>query len=469
MIGRAYFLPKGMTFTRKRVPFTAGQAKADLYLPVMTPGLLAQVIAAITQARDAYLARLSVARIVDTIDAVVRRWLDPDYPLRKEAEALLPAVTGYSPEMVRTALPLVLQAFTKEGLLALLQADLEDPSVLDAPKRLSRRAGLTLATGPRLTTHVLAGNIPAVPAESIIRALLVRSASLVKSSSRDPLFPALFARSLAEADPKLAAAVAVAPWRGGGEALDRAALGQADAVIAYGRAGALEGVRVHCSSQTRVVTHGPKISFALVGREALTEEALEDTVRQVAWDASLFDQQGCVSPHAVFVERGGVRDGLAFAHALARAMNDVQQRLPRGPLSPAEAAEVQSFRADYEARRAAGGGMALLKSAGSTAWTVGYEPEAVPLQPSCLNRCLRVISVDHLAALPPLLAPLRDYLQTAGVAFRSGRLARVTKLLGALGVSRVCPVGKMQQPPADWRHDGRPPLAELVHWVTMDA
>ena len=467
--GPACFLPKDIAFASIGVPFTAGQSHAVLHMPVVTPGLLTQAASAILRARDAYLARLPVARIVDVLDATVQRWLDPDYALRKKAEELLPAVTGYSPEMVRTALPLVLEPFTRQGLLALLHADLGDPGVLDAPKPISGQAGLMLALGPRLTTHFLAGNIPAVPVESIIRALLAKSASLVKSSSRDPLFPALFVRSLAETDPKLAASIAVAPWRGGDDALSRAALSRADTVIAYGGAGAMEAVRAHCPPQTRVVTHGPKIGFAFVGRDMLSDAALDQTARQVAWDTSLFDQQGCVSPHAVFVESGGAHDGLAFAHALARAMADVQQSLPRGPLSPEAAAEIQSFRAEYEARRAAGRGVALLKSARSTAWTVAYEPEAAPLQPSCLNRVLRVISVDDLDALPPLLAPMRDHLQTAGVAIRRPRLARAARLLGAAGVSRVCPVGQMQQPPAAWRHDGRPSLGELLRWVTVDA
>ena len=36
------------------------------------------------------------------------------------------------------------------------------------------------------------------------------------------------------------------------------------------------------------------------------------------------------------------------------------------------------------------------------------------------------------------------------------------------GVTRVCPVGRMQDPPLTWRHDGRPALGDLITWTDWE-
>jgi len=39
---------------------------------------------------------------------------------------------------------------------------------------------------------------------------------------------------------------------------------------------------------------------------------------------------------------------------------------------------------------------------------------------------------------------------------------------GRWGATRVCPVGRMQNPPLTWRHDGRPPLGEMLVWTDFE-
>ena len=40
--------------------------------------------------------------------------------------------------------------------------------------------------------------------------------------------------------------------------------------------------------------------------------------------------------------------------------------------------------------------------------------------------------------------------------------------LARWGVPRICPLGQMQRPPLAWRHDGRPPLGELIRWTDLE-
>jgi len=85
-------------------------------------------------------------------------------------------------------------------------------------------------------------NVPGLPAISLIHALLVKSACLGKPASEEPVFPALFARSIAAVDAKLARAVAVLPWPGGNYGIEQAAFGASQAVIASGSDEAIESI-----------------------------------------------------------------------------------------------------------------------------------------------------------------------------------------------------------------------------------
>ena len=423
-----------------------------LHVPIATPELVRETAARAVAARRRSLSRMPALHIANVLAEAVAKWQDHSYRLRRYAEALLPEITGYSPAMIRHGLPYLLSTFTSDGLLDLIRTEVGDPSALD------ERA----IAGPELTLHILAGNIPAVPVETMVRALLVKSACLVKPSSRDPLFPALFARSIAEVDPQLAEAVAVLWWKGGKRAIEAAAFARADAVIAYGGAEAIAAARQQAPPGAIFIEHGPKVSFAAIAREALTHDTLPHIARAAAWDVSLFDQQGCVSPHAVYVERGGSLSPIAFATRLAEELAAIDRTLPRGRLSMDEAAQVQSARAAAEMQEAAGRRVTLFRSQQTTAWTVIFDAESLELSLSCLNRVVRVIPVDDLTDVPGFVRPLGPYLQSVGVAVPERRLPAFAKALEAVGVTRICELGEMQRPAPSWRHDGKANLLGLL-------
>jgi hypothetical protein len=57
---------------------------------------------------------------------------------------------------------------------------------------------------------------------------------------------------------------------------------------------------------------------------------------------------------------------------------------------------------------------------------------------------------------------------TVGIAGGDAEIERLAGPLARAGVERVTPLGRMQRPPADWRRDGRPSLADLVRWVDRE-
>ncbi|MBX5493093.1 MAG: acyl-CoA reductase [Chloroflexi bacterium] len=443
-------------------------AAVVLRVPVLAPAQLAAVVEHIAAARDAYLARVPVSQVVATIDRAINRWLDPWSPWRRLAERALPAITGYCAPMVRKGLPGYLATFRAENLWRLLTSELGDPAYLDAFRPRPAFGGYSRAYGPRLAMHVFAGNVPGLPAQSLVCALLAKAACLGKAASEEPLFAPLFAASLAAVDPRLGECLAVCWWPGGDEALEAVAFERADAVIAYGGEAAMASIRARVPPTKRFIAYSHKLSFGVIGREALSADTVAETAARAAYDVAKYDQQGCLSPHLFYVERGGTVAPRAFAAALAQALAEAERLMPRGRLRLDETAAIRDLRAAVEFRALDDPRVALHASPGSTAWTVVYEEDPA-FAASCLNRTVRVKPVDDVATIPALLAPVQRYLQTAGVALPPPRLLVLAEQLGALGLDRVCPLGQMPDPSPGWHHDGRFNVLDLLRWTDLEA
>ena len=331
--------------------------------------------------------------------------------------------------MVSEAVDLTLGAITRESLGELLDGELVDQQ-----------------TGPGLIVHFLAGNVPAPGIVSICRGLLLRSANLVKVSSRDPVFPALFVESLREVDAELADCVAVLDWRRDEAALTQAALEHADAVIAYGDDETISALRGLVRPTAKFFGYGHGISFAVVAKEAMTGENLARLAEAAAFDVSVYDQQGCMSPHVFYVEEGGQLGPRKFAAALAEAMAAYQARVPRGKLSVEEAAQIAKLRGAYEFRAASDKSVGIWASELGNDWVVIYEDEPM-FTPSCLNRVVFVKPVRRLESVLPLVRRFAANLSTVGVAPMIEGTAAFGAELARMGVQRVCPIGQMQRPP----------------------
>ena len=87
---------------------------------------------------------------------------------------------------------------------------------------------------------------------------------------------------------------------------------------------------------------------------------------------------------------------------------------------------------------------------------------------SCLNRFIYVKSVTNLTEALHAADSVRGKISTVGVAAPDEQAEELANQLARWGVSRVCPLGQMQNPPLTWRHDGRPSLGELVTWTEWE-
>jgi len=408
----------------------------------------------------------SAAEVARILGRVGERFLDPGDPWRREALERLPGVAGISPAMARLVLRGMARDWTGERLVGLLRYEFPDPRVLDAFRPGPDRSRVR-ARGPKLSVTISAGTVPGASVASLIRSLLVKSPVIVKPGRGDTVLPVLFARALREEDPELARAVAVAYWPGGRVEVEEPLLAEAEAVVVYGSDSTVRALRERTPLNARFVAYRHRIGAALLGRDTLRAQTLEAGVRSAARAVATFDQRGCVSPHAFYVERGGEVEPLRWVEALAEALGVLEEDVPSGPLLPEEGSRLQQLRGVAELEAAADPQRWVAHGGAEAPWTVVLEPEA-RFRPSCLGRTVRVHPVDRLEEGIEALSSLGPQLQSVALECSEDRREELARRLGEIGAHRVTNLERLPWPPPWWHHDGRGPLRVLVRWVDLE-
>ena len=246
--------------------------------------------------------------------------------------------------------------------------------------------------------------------------------------------------------------------------MTEAALAEANAVIAYGDDHSVNALRRVAPAGIPFLGYGHKVSFGVITKDALTAANLPALCEAAAFDASMYDQQGCLSPHVFFVEERGEIGPKKFAAALAEGMAAFQARIPRGPLTDEEAAKIAIVRTGYEFRSESDKRVAVWASDNPNDWSVIYDDDPA-FAPSCLNRMVFVKPIDGYKRVLHSIQRFASMVSCVGVAPLDERAMEFAGALAKLGITRLCPIGRMQRPPLAWHHDGRPNLSDLVRWT----
>jgi hypothetical protein len=468
MIERAGFFPQldDEDVVYETISFEKNNLTLHVEVPVLTDNQLLKIVEKVKWASDNVLKSLSVSDIVTIIDEVVERLLDRDNVYRKKMEQLLPIVTGYDAEMIRLGLTSYFKTFRKQQLLQFLVEDFGNPLILDDFQPRAK-GGYSKAIGPRMMTHIWAGNVPALPLWSIVSSLLVKGASIGKVSSSEPLFAGWVAALLTEVEPRLANCLAIIWWKGGDEDKEGHLFEVSDVVLAYGGNESLTSLKARVPVTTRFLPYGHKMGFGLVSKESLNARNALETARRAAFDVMHYDQQGCYSPHFFFVQSGGKVSPKVFSEYVANELTAFETRYPRRFLLIEEEAALVKWKQNEEISLFTDQSKEVLSPV-SGRWTVVYELLKEHVTPSPLNRNVRIIEVSDFDAIVPLLIPYRKYLQTAGIASAPKELFRLSGLLADIGVTRITSIGQMTAPEAGWHHDGTCNLLDLVRIIDIE-
>jgi len=435
----------------------------------LTAGLITEACQTLKRNRERYLESRTTESIIRLLDGLACEWLSADFPFRLEVLESGPAATGFSGAVLAAGLDQFFKQLTSENLEALLRQELGHPHRLDGFHPDEHQAGAkrtALARGPLLLAQIAPGNIPNPVLSAMVFGLLTRSAQFVKCASGGAFIPRLFAHSLYEADHKAGSCLEVAEWKGGIEPLEAALFAEADCVAATGSDEMLEAIGKRIPRTARFLGYGTRVSFGYVTRESLEQNA-EAVVQKAAADVTAWNQRGCLSPHVIYVEDSGKVTAEAFAALLAGQLDAVEKTFPRGTLNTREAAAISMRRSFYEVRAAHSLETKMWASLESTAWTVILENDPL-FQTSCANRFIYIKAVADLTHALQGAELVRDKVSTIGLSSTAAQARDLAPHLARWGARRVCPLGQMQNPPLGWRHDGRPPLGDLVTWTDWE-
>lgn len=387
----------------------------------MSAAAPAQLADRLARHGPAALALIGHERLLAAWAGGVERFRDPLSVERRDLDVRLAAACGLSRAGVAAGLEAVLWGVRREPARRLLAA-----AQGDAPAA----RGLTLV--------VLAANLPGLAVQPLLRGLARGDAILLKSASAEPWFAPAFVAALTAIEPSLGDCFAALAWPGGDLEIEAPLVQSAYRVEVFGGKDAVESWRRRAGD--RLVTYGPRLSVAVVTRDADFAAAAAGLARDIA----LFDQRGCLSPQAIFVEGNAGR----LAAELAAALTELAREIPAGEAAAEELGAVQQVRADAEMRGLIAPEMAIDDG------TVIVETRAA-LEPSPGRRTVRLYPLASLASLRSVLAPWRGRIQGAAL---SGELGdEVRRSLLEIGVTRLAPAGELQRPEADWDGADRGP------------
>lgn len=340
------------------------------------------------------------SRVLGLVEAA-RRIADPADPLGEEARRVLPSATGLSPENVELCLRECLETHPSDEELAAL---------LDSVPEAQR-------------VHVVLGaNVFVAAHRALALALAASERPQVRPSRREPEMTRLLARGA----PGLFDVVAeIQPAAG-------------DHVFAYGSDDTMRALAAELRPGVVLHAHGSGMGI-VVTDPTPGEEATLDLARAVARDVVPFDQRGCLSPRLLLVQ-GSAGDARDLARALAEALAELEERIPRGVLHPEERAARLRFRDSWLVA-----GDVLAAGSGFVSVDDALLPAAVP-PPGRHVHVRFTPDLDHVARG---LAPLVTSVAVAG----SDALRReVAELFAG---ARITTAGKMQRPPLDGPVDRR--------------
>jgi SAM-dependent methyltransferase len=397
---------------------------------------------------------LDATSAIHAIADAAQRWSDADFPPRVRVTAAISRRTTYTIPVVDYALDRLfvpLRAATLERAIA------QELGSLDALERFIERDGIASRAYP-------VGKVVIVSSETTIGVSIVPAAFAlcagcsVLIKDREDGLAAAFVATLAEEHPELGKRAQARAWKGGDPQEDRD-LRVADAVVAFGRDGSLAEIRRVLRPGARFVGYGHGASIGYVSREALDDEATARSAAEgAARDLVLYDGEGCMSLHALFVERGGIVDPLTFAHLLIDAAAAASVEFPAGKLDP----RIVTYCTGAAFRASLGRGNVLRTPSADTTLVLD-PPQHEP--PPLLPRILPVYSVDEADEC-------EEYVRSHGLPLEAFALAVPNEALADLGArigaSRIARLGEMQAPSPGLHHGGRARIGDFIRWADVE-
>ena len=400
-----------------------------------------------------WLRKQPIDALIGLIDAAAKRWAtDPKYLFLKD-KGLNFLATWCSERHLKD-----IARFGLRGKLNYADTYCAFP---ESEKHLLK------ANSRGLVCHWMAGNVQILGLFALVQCIMTKNVNLLKVSSHDEgVFASLLSafEGLTYTTPDgytikgddLLKTMGVIYFSRNAMKLGELMSKNADVRIAWGGREAVETVAAYPSKyDCETVIFGPKLSFAVVSKEMLTDEqAAKKLARRVSVDVSVFDQTGCASAHNLYIEKGGAVTPERFCQILNESMGKTEIQIPKPTMSPEQVSAVHSIRGVYDFC-----GLSIGSETMSYSILLDDKDE---LHKPVYSRVLFVHAVDSIMQATKHIT---EDIQTIGIEATPEQAVAFAEAATPMGAVRFPQIGRMLNFEMPW--DGIVLIDRLVKWNTL--
>lgn len=412
------------------------------------------------------LRKLTCDEIMTHLDAVSAKFCDPGYIKRIVAVDTVSKATSFSPEACSLSIDLEFSSSRLPEMTAAMKNEFGDYAVLDGFVENPNLKGYTKAVPNLPVFAVCSSNIPALPHLSIMRSFMTKNPVVLKTSRGEPFFTPLYMEALAEAGSALSECAVVVCYKSSDTETTDRLIEMAKTVIVYGGPGTSSYFAKKALHPKKLIMHDHKLGFGVIGNGfigCMNSGQLADLAAKIAFDVSTFEQRACLAPHVYFYGAAMNPDVDEFARYLVAEFEKEEAKNPPAALAPAAAYQRRAF---IDSQIFSGDVQAVLETKSKKSAVIVSGRKEFPVSP--LDRTLFLTPFSKNEEAFARLAPLRGFFQNVSLNAAPDDLPLWLEELSKLGVSRICPAGRMPTPTMMWHHDGIPALSEMVRFIDIE-
>jgi long-chain-fatty-acyl-CoA reductase len=297
-------------------------------LKITTPLLNEEIVSKLLEIDRNMLQDVTTQEIISFLYNVGQNWKSEEYNRRRLYIRYLIKYLGYSEKMAEHEANWIAMLFSSHYYLYdMIACELGHRDILDTWIRREEADVKAFPLGRVL--HIVPGNVPMSTTLSILRALITKNVSIIKSSSSDLVTPIFIALSFLDIDAMhpIARSINVIHWESSNSSSDsliRNLVQSANGLCAWGSKDAMNWASEQSLyTDAEIIKFGPKRSLSILGKDA----DIKDAARALAHDMCVYDQKGCFSVRQVFTQI----DPQLILEELTNALNLYQDViLPKG-------------------------------------------------------------------------------------------------------------------------------------------
>lgn len=347
----------------------------------------------------------------------------------QKATVTLPRTSGYSKPMVKACLKTTFSPYTEETLLSWSSQLTADPRFLQKFQTDQNKKVLIISPS----------TVFAASWQAAVNGWLAGFKIVIKPSSRESIFPELLSESIqalglaSHLPVQILSPVNPPKW----ESFHR--------TIVYGSDETIKAIGQKLPRNKKVIGFGSKFSIGIIGRQWDWK-----TVKNAAKDSVLYETQGCLSPQCFFVPKGTSQK---FGRSLSREIKKLNRTFPafRDPDREEERSK-ESFYQHWTFRESQGEAQLFSDSV--------ILDRTTRFMPCGLKRTVFVREYNQSRDIDSQIGDWAPKVSTVGVDTDDVE-KQVRKLFPARSDIRLCKIGKMHEPPPDWKNGGIDLLSEL--------